>query len=230
MNAAIVLARMDSKRLSGKPLMNIGGKPLISWPLDILLKIKNLKVILATSEREIDQPLADYAYNKGIDCFRGECENVAKRVSDCLDYYDIDAFARINADSPILIKDMLVEGFKKIKEFDFVTNLFPRRFPYGLSLEVIRSDLFREHVGIFHKKEYFEHITSYFYDNIFRFKVFSFSHLDDKNYHFIKLTVDTPDDLNKINRFLNRFPEFTNVTSEEVINRYLLFEKTEKIK
>lgn len=229
MNAAIILARMDSKRLPGKPLMEIGGKPLISWALDELVKMKNIKIVLATTDRMVDLPLAEYAEKRGILCFRGDCENVAKRVSDCLNHYDIDAFARINADSPVLIKNMLKEGFEKVKDFDFVTNLYPRRFPYGISLEVIKSVFFHEQMKNFHKQDHFEHITSYFYDNILKFNVFSFSHHDDENYHFIKLTVDTSDDFKKMDRFLSRFNKLTDITPEEVIKKYLLFEIMEAV-
>src|SRR5687767_5176706 len=140
-NAAIVLARLDSSRLPNKALHKINGKPLIEYCIAPLLDNPMFIPILATSDRHIDDPLESIARKNGIKVFRGSLENIAQRVEECIKYYNISAFARINGDSPFVRKELLEDGFSLMERdhLDLVTNLVPRSFPYGISLEIIRS-------------------------------------------------------------------------------------------
>ena len=38
--AIVIPARMHSTRLPNKPLINIAGKPLLSWVIDVALKVE----------------------------------------------------------------------------------------------------------------------------------------------------------------------------------------------
>ena len=49
----IIPARMDSRRLPGKPMINVNGKPLVHWTYDRAKQSKANTVVIATSDREI---------------------------------------------------------------------------------------------------------------------------------------------------------------------------------
>lgn len=163
---AIIFARINSSRLPGKVLYQIGGKTVLGHCVKKLKKIKEItNIVVATSNEKTDDPIAEWCENKAISFFRGDLENVSKRTVDCLRQYPCEAFFRINADSPFIQINLLKDGIKIMKEnlsIDIVTNLMPRSYPYGIAVELIKSNTFTEHVHNFEKTEN-EHITQYFY-------------------------------------------------------------------
>ena len=55
---AIIQARMNSRRLPGKTLMNINGKPLLLRVIDRLRKSKKItKILIATSDTKGDKKI-----------------------------------------------------------------------------------------------------------------------------------------------------------------------------
>jgi len=207
MNAGLILARTDSSRLPQKALKNLGGKKLIQWSIDGLLQIKNIKPIIVTSDRPVDDPLVEIAKENEIDFFRGSLENIAKRVKDCLEHFNIENFARINGDCPFINCELLEQGFDLIssKDYEIVTNLIPRAFPYGMSLEMMNSQFFIHHYDQL-IPDFQEHITTWFYNNIKQFKVFNIQY-PFGNDHDVRMVVDTPKDLETLNKFLKNNPD-----------------------
>ncbi|MGL5764766.1 MAG: cytidylyltransferase domain-containing protein, partial [Sarcina sp.] len=68
----IVQARMGSTRLPGKVLKELHGYPMIYHTLVSLQKSRYIdQIVLATSDKDIDTPLAEYVESLGIDVFRG---------------------------------------------------------------------------------------------------------------------------------------------------------------
>lgn len=205
MNGVIVLSRLDSSRLPGKALIKIHGKTLIEWCLESLKNESSYKIIIATTDREIDDPIVRIAQSNNVEYFRGDKDNVAKRVLDCARHYKLSAFARINGDSPFIRKDLILEAFNMIENsnYDFVTNLVPRHFPYGLSVEVFKTDVFEETLLKIDDDQHKEHVTTYFYQNIERFKPYLITYADGKtNDQHIRLVVDTKEDLSIIEKML----------------------------
>jgi len=205
MVAAIILVRMDSKRFPNKAFSELGGIKLIEHSIHALKKDSFFRPIIATSERDVDKPLAELAKSNNIEVFRGSLEDVSKRVIDCLQCYNIKEFYRINGDSPFIRLNLLKQGYDLFKKqgYDFVTNLRPRTFPYGISLELFSSDVFIENMKKVNDPFYKENITSYFYDNIDRFKFGNISMNDGCNYSNIHLTVDTAEDLTSVQKMID---------------------------
>lgn len=52
-------ARYGSRRFPGKPLANLGGKPVIRWVVESALKVKDAKVIVATDDERIKDAVRD---------------------------------------------------------------------------------------------------------------------------------------------------------------------------
>ena len=98
----IVQARMSSRRLYGKVMRPLGGKPLIWYLFERVKRSSYLsELILATSCDPSDDPLSQYcAMLEGVHVVRGSLDNVAERFHMTLQRYESDAFVRICGDSP----------------------------------------------------------------------------------------------------------------------------------
>lgn len=218
--AGIVIARMDSQRFPGKAVTSLGGVPLLERCLSGVLRSDFFTPILATTGRSIDQPLVDVAKRMGILYFRGDLDNVYQRVCECLKKYEVDIFARVNGDSPFFQADILDSGLRLLRrnDCDFVTNLVPRRFPYGVSAEIFRSDIFLRGEDMLLTKEHQEHITSYFYQNLKHVKYASI--VGEGDLSAVRLTIDTPEDLVFIERMLEQEPCLFDCSLSDVVSLY----------
>ena len=79
----IVQARMSSKRLPGKVLMNCFDRPILKWVIDRVRNCSNeIEVVISTSNHESDDVIEEYCKNIGVDCFRGSLENVVDRFKN----------------------------------------------------------------------------------------------------------------------------------------------------
>src|SRR4051794_40319569 len=137
---AIVLARMDSRRLPNKALRDVAGQPLIQYAFDACAATPGVDVtILATTNRTEDDALAGYAQQKGISCYRGSPDDVAGRFLSVIETFGLDAALRFNGDSPLHRANLLAEAVEIFRSgnWDLVTNVPGRSFPYGISVEVI---------------------------------------------------------------------------------------------
>jgi spore coat polysaccharide biosynthesis protein SpsF len=192
----IVQARMSSSRLKGKVLHDVRGKPLLQYLLEGLSLCKSVnKKVVATSTEKSDDSIANFCRKYNVDCYRGELNDVAGRFVDVLKRYRFNSFVRINGDSPLLdyrLIDKAVRIFQR-GTYDIVTNVFPRTFPKGQSIEVLNSEIFMKSYSDFMEEEDFEHVTKFFYKNSKRFNICSFSSSVDLS--SISLVIDTPGDL-----------------------------------
>ncbi len=170
----IVPARIDSKRLPGKALRKVAGRPLIGYVFSRARRITGLDaVVLATTDRRLDQPLVDYARSEGIPVFRGSRDNVAQRFIGAADKFAADFFVRLNGDSPFLDPVLIDQGISRIpvndpeaqmgqRTADLVTNLPDRTFPTGIAVEIVKVTRFREAHSRMTTEDR-EHITRHLY-------------------------------------------------------------------
>jgi spore coat polysaccharide biosynthesis protein SpsF len=212
---AIVLTRMDSSRLPGKALIKVAGKPIISYVLERAFKIKNVEqVVLATTKRAVDEPLVKYAIEENIPFFRGDTENVAKRVISCCKQYNYDAFVRINGDSPLLHWELIDTAVEKIKEqrYDIVT------YPTGMSVEVLEYSAYLKAYARMNDPSDFEHVTTFLYDNPDQFCIHSLLN-QNNDWSGIHLAVDNQEDLEQFKWIISKLSnDHTHSSISEIIN------------
>ena len=183
----------------------INGKPLIWHVLNEVKKSKKVsKIIISTSTSKTDDKLIQYLKNNKINYFRGDLNNVAKRLLDTALYYKKKNFLRINGDSPLMdpkiIDDIIsISKKKSFKKYDLITNVFPRTFPKGQSVEIINTATLKYLLKKMSPHEA-EHVTKYFYRNHSKLKIKNFK--SNKYRGQIKLSVDTKKDLIKIKKIL----------------------------
>ncbi len=217
---AIVQARMSSQRFPGKVLHNVAGKPMLKYLLERLKQCDSLDdIIVATSCEESDNPVEIFCKECNVQYFRGPLYDVAGRFKKVLELYPSDAFVRVNGDSPLLDHRLIDKcaGIFAGLDFDMVTNALVRSFPPGQSVEIVRSDLFMDVYGKMHEEEDMEHVTRYFYKNRHDFKIYNFeSGIDCRG---VSMVVDTPDDMNKFTRIIEKMdiPHW-NYTFENILD------------
>ena len=198
---AIIFSRMGSSRLPGKALRNIAGEPLIKRVINRVSKVKNLStIVVATSNSRTDDGLTQYIQSLNIEVFRGAAHDVLNRAVSCASYLGVDKFVRINGDSPFIDPELLEKGIDMWGDpnLDLISNVFPRTYPVGMSVEIIKTDSLKKILGLTADSCDREHITRFFYKNPEKFSILNFES-GRPDLRKVRLAVDTKEDLERIN-------------------------------
>jgi spore coat polysaccharide biosynthesis protein SpsF len=194
--AAIAQARMSSSRLPGKVMKDVGGQPLIAYVLDRLERAETIdRVVVATSVEDSDTPIADYCAARGIECRRGSLADVAGRFVGVLDELAVADFVRVTCDAPLLDQRLVDRGVRLFRDEapDLVTNVAPRTFPPGESVEVVSAEAMRRAYGRMRDDSEREHVTQHLYRHPDEFRIVNFE--NDRDDSALSLAVDTAEDL-----------------------------------
>lgn len=199
----LIQARMSSRRVPGKVLRPVAGKPLLSYVVERCRAATNASLVAVITSREpSDDPIEAFTESFGVEIYRGPLEDVAGRFRAAAEALGLDAFVRVNADSPLIdprLVDKAIALFRS-SEVDLVTNVLRRTFPAGMSVEVVDVEPFASAISAFDTEER-EHVTLYYYRHPESFRICGFESeraLGDRS-----LTVDTPDDLARIERLVS---------------------------
>lgn len=198
---AVVQARMGSQRLPGKVLTPLAGRPLLEWLLERLEHAQTLEaIVVATSDEAEDDAVAAFAAARDVACHRGPLADVAGRVLGAARAHGLDAIVRVNGDSPLLDQRLIDRGVRLLAESgaDLVTNVRPRTFPPGQSVEVVLADALELAHAHDSSDEDREHVTGPLYDG--RFSVVRFE--ADVPRTEPAFTVDTPADRVRVEAIL----------------------------
>ncbi len=211
---AIIQARMNSSRLPGKVLLDLGGEPMLVRVVERACRARTLDdVIIATTTDPSDDPLEALCREKGYAVFRGSMFDVLDRFYGAAKQAQADVIVRITADCPVIdpqVIDDVVDAFHR-KGAGFACNRLPppwkRTYPIGLDTEVCSfaglERAWKEAELPFER----EHVMPFFYDQEGRFKVVVVDH--DPDYGAYRWTVDTPEDLELLREIFRRFPDDT---------------------
>ena len=187
----VIQARIGSKRLPCKMMLNLNGHPVIEW------------VVKRVQRSSLDEILEKYLKGLDVKIFRGDESNVLKRFYDALKGTLSTHFVRICADNPLIDPaeiDNLIKFYKN-NNCDYAYNHIPRGnlYPDGLGAEIISSELFSD---IFHKvtlAEHKEHALSYIWDNQEKYIIKTFDPNDEiLKRPDLKFDIDTLDDYYKL--------------------------------
>jgi spore coat polysaccharide biosynthesis protein SpsF len=193
---AIILCRYNSSRLPGKILKEIGGIPILQHIINRLSQIQELDIIVATSEESTDDPISNYCAINNQPYYRGSLDNVSGRILSAAKEYDLDYFIRINGDNLFIDTAVLTEMMELATkgEYDFISNVKNRTFPYGMSIEIVNVDFYSNIIEKFITPYYKEHVTIYLYENESKFNVKYFYNHELKEASGLKLAIDTEED------------------------------------
>lgn len=202
----IISARLDSSRLPGKMLMPLCGIPLLAFVVRRAKAIHRIgSLVLATTDRPVDDPLEAAAHAIGIGVYRGELEDVAGRFLRCAQEHDASYFVRINGDSPCLDASLIDEGLAHCETgYDLITNIVGRTFPEGISLEIVKVAALESIHALMSAADR-EHVTSFFYKNSDQFSIKAI-----RNQSLItttlRFTIDEAEDFDRMTEFLKDNP------------------------
>lgn len=193
---AIVQARMGSERFFGKVLHRVAGQPLLQYLLERLKhSCCREAIVVATSLEASDDPIAAFCQGQGVFCHRGSLLNVASRFREVLDIYRFEGFVRVNGDSPLLDQQLIERGVEIFLrgDYEIVTNVWPRTYPAGQSVEVLAAETFKQGLARMRDPEDLEHVTKFFYKNSEDFRIFNFNAVE--NLSSVHLATDTRKDM-----------------------------------
>lgn len=166
----ILQARMHSRRLPGKVLLDLAGKPMLERQLERLKHCRAVDdIIVATTRHGDDRPIVSLAGRLGVRWFRGSADDVLRRYVDAASQTQADVVIRVTADCPLVDPDVTDRVVRKLcadpAGCDYASNVVRRTFPRGLDSEALFSDVLlridrlaqqpreREHVTIVPRSE-----------------------------------------------------------------------------
>lgn len=205
----IIPARLDSSRLPGKALKTVNGIPLLGYVFERSKKILGItKLVLATTSRTVDEPLTEYAESQGISVYRGDLDDVAHRMLNCAKKFEAEYFIRLNGDSPFPDKQLIGDaiGYCCGREYDLITNLIDRTFPYGISVEIVKTETYEKMYNEMKSSEEKEHVTKRFYAYPEQFKIKSIVS-ENSNLKGTKIVVDTHEDFDTFEKVVGELGE-----------------------
>ena len=226
---AIVQARMGSKRLPGKMMLEIAGEPLLKLIFDRLRRSKEIdKIILATSTNDENDALEKLATEEAIECYRGSEDDVLDRFYQVAQREaDFRFIVRVCADNPLLDPlevDRLVR-FHQRGQYDYSFNHIPyddNDYPNGVGAEILSREMLKyiwERADQAHQRE---HCFDYVWDNKSEFNIGILIALKSIRRPDIKLDVDTEEDLAFLRGLLDHlsYDQIVRLTTREIIKIY----------
>ena len=205
---AIIQARMTSTRLPGKVLMEVMGRPLLSYQIERLSFSKRIDdIIMATTTNREDDPVAKLAQKEGIKVYRGTEEDVLDRYYQASKKYNAEHILRLTGDCPVIDPDICDRIIKVYfsSGADYVHT--GGSFAEGLDCGIIN---FKTLSAAWHKarlKSEREHVTLYLRNHPEKFFIITTENeTDDSNY---RITVDEQKDFFVVKTILENLYEGT---------------------
>jgi len=215
---AVVQARMGSRRLPGKSLADIEGKPML-WHVVERVKRARLvdRVVVATSTQPADNAIEEMCHAHGIACYRGSENDVLDRFYHAARGERAAKVVRITADCPLMdpeVIDQVVRRFER-GDLDYASNAMVRSYPDGLDTEVFSFAALECAWHEASKTSEREHVTPYLRSEKFRTANVE-NHSICLSQHY-RWTVDEAEDLEFIRSVYRAFREKRNFGMNDVL-------------
>jgi spore coat polysaccharide biosynthesis protein SpsF len=108
---ALIPIRLASKRLPGKALIDICGRPVVHHLLDRIAGSRHITnptdVVVCTTTHASDDPLEKAVTAYGCSIFRGSPDDLIRRFADAIRTYGFDAVLQADGDDPLADRDYL---------------------------------------------------------------------------------------------------------------------------
>lgn len=190
----VLQARMASTRLPGKAMAVIGGRTLLERCVKRLSASAPF-VIVATTSRPEDDVIADEALRLGAMAFRGPEHDVLKRFVLAAESVNARCLVRATADNPAVDMDAPGRVLSALlaSRADYVCET---GLPYGAAVEAVSLEALRRVERIASRSEDREHVTTFIKRMRTLFEVRELPAPQGVRRADLRLTVDTPEDLN----------------------------------
>jgi len=228
----IVQARMGSSRLPGKMGRKFyDGKSLLEIVIERISSVSGkLPIVIATTNRSIDDYIVKNSKNLGTLVFRGSEEDVMSRFIGAADKYQIHSLIRICADNPFIqpkyIKQLI--NYNKDLTADYVGFRLNKTYPgikthLGFFPEWIKLKALKEVHASGLDSKYKEHVTNYFYSQDNEKYSVKWIELNYPQYVLeeARLTIDVEADFKISEKLYRYFNENKMEGNDDQIMKYL---------
>lgn len=200
----LVQARMGSSRFPGKSLRPLMGRPMIAHVLERAALVRASRVVLVTSTSERDDALADAGAELGVPVHRGPELDVLTRMHDAAREHAATTVVRVTGDCPLLAPDVcrrVVNLYARspIKVHYASNDTTASGFPDGTDVEVFGFDALLDAATHARRGPDREHVTPWI-----RRELITVTLQSDRDASRAKLSVDTPEDLERVSRVMQR--------------------------
>ena len=215
-------ARMRSTRLPGKVLAPILGKPSLELMIERLRRAKRVDaIVIATTDNPADQPIEDLARRLGVGFFRGSEEDVMDRVLKAAWQAEADVIVETTGDCPVIdpeVIDRVIETFMT-NNLDYCSNVIERTYPRGMDVEVFWYRHLEETAQATTDPTDREHVSTFFYKHADRYRRLNVAGSLPPDAVELRLTVDTPQDLDLITRIYEAlYPGKTDFSLQDILD------------
>jgi len=189
---------MGSTRLPGKMLRPLVGRPLIWHILHRLKKAACLsEIVVATSAKPEDDPLADYAAEQGVRVIRGPEDDVLARFALAAEATHPDIIVRVAGDAPLIDPALIDALVAQMADQDADFMMLPPGTPCihdgvdpfsRTALETLLREARSHPVAR-------EHVTGYLKDHPDLVRIGTVDLAEGYRFAGARVSVDTPADL-----------------------------------
>ncbi len=173
---AVIQARMNSTRLPGKVLADLGGRTMLARVVERVRRAGLVdSVVVATSQKPADDPIQEECTRLAVDSFRGDESDVLDRFHRAAEVHRAEGVVRITADCPLAdpeVIDRVVRAFLERRP-DFASNTLCRTYPRGLDVEVLTAPALAAAWRDAREAYQRVHVTPYVYQHPERFRLLS---------------------------------------------------------
>lgn len=198
---ALLQARASSRRLPGKVLLPILGRPMLERQIERVGRARSIdRLAIATSTDASDDAIAALAARLGLDCHRGSLEDVLERFYQAARPYRPTHVVRLTGDCPLADPEVIDRVVHACVEggYDYASNALRPSYPDGLDAEIMRFEVLEAASGEASLPSEREHVTSFIYKRPHRFRVLNVS--SEKDLSALRWTVDEPEDFDLVTR------------------------------
>lgn len=187
----IVQAHMGSTRLKEKMLRDLYGKSVLGRVLERLKKVKNAQqLIVATSDLQIDDILAEECGKYGVSVYRGSDHDVLARFYHAARQFQLSHVARVCADNTLIDWKIISEEIRLYQQEPCDVMTTGKTVPLGLGCEIFSMESLTEAYQKATESYQHEHVTPYIYEHVERVIRYEIPH----NYGKYRFTLDTEKD------------------------------------
>lgn len=197
---AIIQARMSSNRLPGKVLMDIAGKPMLERVVNVAKDAELVDdVCIATSGGADDRQIVKLAERMDVKFYTGDLKNVLERYYYAALQYMPAHVVRLTGDCPLLQSALIDEVIRHHLRYNYEYTSNNDFVPSGMNVEVFTMNALTRAAKLAVDPYDQEHVTPYMQNSWF--DKGEYPNYDGPN---VKLSVDTPEDYERINKLAGR--------------------------
>jgi len=197
---------MNSTRLPGKVLMNISGKPMLLFQIN-LIEMYNFQaeIVVATSYNPLDDKIVSFCIKHEIKYVRGSEDNVFERFQLTAEKFKFDHIVRLTGDNPLtnyrILKACLQKHIKNNPDLTSTRQILQdhtidRFTPKGNSIDIINCSTLLgidpERLNDFEK----EHVIPVFFNGKYRVSYVKINVPDA-----ISFSIDDQSDFKRVSQY-----------------------------